>query len=449
MKRRIKKIILCSSLVMTGFLSACSKKQIDNNPKVDLSNLGYEQDLKNINKFDQEKIIQSTYLPLEELNDDDIVNIPSDYINYIKVALNTDKNKFTCGELKKIVYLKIVPTDQELNWINYCTNLRQLSLSYSYKTSVTNNIKELPYLKKVSIYNASGMPIDINCIDFKFIQNIENLSIENDINIDEEFLSTTNIKELSIISGFQNKIDYKKLSFLGKINIDVDDKQPYNTAIYFTSDDLKYLNESGVIVTCGTKVMEINKQLDEINKSLNISSNESNLEKYKKIATYVINRMEYPEVLSDSNSSYYEGGFLSGALDEDENGVCGNYSSLTTALCLRNNIDSYILSSGHNGKHAWNLVKLNGRYYSSDLTSLDTCQCEDTRTKERISIEEYIDRNGLDESFVRYFMFDNEDYNNDIYNAISYPNEYLRQLEKEAVITREVNETPKLKLKRK
>ena len=426
MKRNIKKALLFGSISLSLLFSGCSKKEKEI-VKTDFNSLRIEQDRNNITKSDINAVISTNYDTSLDLKGDDIVEIPEDYLSYVKCATNMDKESFSVNDLSKILTLKMYVTDQDLTWVNYCTNLKSINLSYLTNTDVTKYIDVLPSLSTCTIVSASNNLIEIDEEKFKFLKGANSLNISNNVCLDEDYLSTTSIKELAVISGIESKIDYKKLTFLDTLKIDTEDSYPYNSAIYFTSDDMNYLNENGVSIEVGEEVLKINKELDEINESLGIDSLESDISKYEKISTYVLNRLKYGD--AEKAKFYYNKGFLYASLNGDE-GVCGNYAGLVEALCLRNNITSYIIDSGSKGRHTWNLVDIDGIYYYSDITFLDGMINKDTLSSDDIS--NYIDNNGY------YPFLFNENYTtSSIYDEVYLPKEYRKHMEKTRVITKE------------
>ena len=421
MKRNLKKVALFGALSLS-LLAGCAKNKEPDN-KVDFARIKAEQDFKNIVHSSSDDVIITYYNQKLDLKDNDIVNIPEDYIPYVKVATNMNKETFTVNELNRILTLNLIVTDSDLSWVNYCTNLRVLDLNYVSNTDVSRYIKELPLLDTCTIYSASSDLIDVNEDYFKFLKNAKTLNLINQVKIDEDYISKTNIKELSVVSSFKSKINYKKLTNLDLLKIDTDDLHPYNSAIYFTTEDKEYLNKSGVAIEVGEEVLRINKQLDEINASLGIDENDSDYKKYEKIIVYVLNKINYGD--TDKKDEYYENGFLNAALNGDE-GVCGNYAALVEALCLRNGLECYILSSDSHGKHAWNLVNINDLYMYSDMTVLDVY----IGRKNNVDVEYIEDYRNIIGLYPVMFG-DISDYG-ETYNDKEFPQEYVEYLNRKS-----------------
>ena len=427
MKKNIKKALLYGVL-STLLLSGCSNK--NDKKTVNFDKIRLEQDKENVGKFYYDDVLTTNYTTNLSLKGDDIVKIPDDYLSYVKYSLHQDKNNFTVNDLSKILTLDMYVTEEDLSWINYCSNLKNLTLKYVANSDVTKYINELPSLRNCSITCISNKQLEIDEDNFRFLKDANSLKISTNVVIDEDYLATTKVKDLSVVSGIESKINYKKLSFLDNLYIDIDNVMSYNSAIYFSTEDMNYLNEKGVSIEVGEDVLEINKKLDEINKNLNIAPLEMDYEKYKKISIYVMNKLHYGE--PEKAKFYYNKGFLNASLNQDE-GLCGSYSALITALCLRNNIDSFIIDSGSKGRHAWNIVKIENSYYYSDITALDYMfDNNDIEDITENDIEYYI--NNINSN---PFLFKRSNLDDSIYDVIHYPKEFRIYEDKHAVISKE------------
>ena len=220
---------------------------------------------------------------------------------------------------------------------------------------------------------------------------------------------------------------YKELDFLKSLTVDKNDVSPYDTVIYFSTEDKNYLESKGISIETGKKVDEINSRLDVINSMLGIEENDLDLVKYKKISSYVIKKLYYGDVDEELGAKpFYQGGQLYGAL-EGNGSICGNYAALVESLCLRNNIDAYILTSGKYGRHAWNLVKIANKYYHSDITNVDHFDYIDPETKKMISSEEYVDRYGVRDMDMKFFLFKTGEIKDEMFNYVYLPMNYKKE----------------------
>ena len=129
----------------------------------------------------------------------------------------------------------------------------------------------------------------------------------------------------------------------------------YSTIVY----KMKYLatasNES-----CVTS--EVNSVLNSLN--INGKSDEAKIvEMYKWIAKNV--KYDYSGAQSSSNLKCHS----AYAAIHDRKAVCQGYATLLYRMALQEGIDARVIA-GYNGAsgHAWNIVKLNGKYYYMDAT---------------------------------------------------------------------------------
>lgn len=422
MRRLLKKSMLFCSL---GFalLSGCSKRGLGSN-RVEILN---EQDIYNFDKHDgYDKVVTFYDEPLK-LDEEKVIEIPSDYRLFVLDSLCKDvDDQITVHDLSIISSLEISVTEQDLSWINYCTNLRDLTLKYAYRSDVTKYINNLPSLRILSLNSGSEIPLEVTEEDFSFIKNIEVLNVRKNIDLDIDYIKSTNINTMSIISTELNRINYKELDFLKNLIVDKDAVSPYNTAIYFSTEDKNYLISKGVSIKTSEKIDEINSRLDSINDSLDIKKTDIDLVKYKKIVTYVVDNLHYGDVDESGTIPFYKGGYLYGAL-ENNGSICGNYAALVEALCIRNNIDSYILTSGKYGRHSWNLVKISNKYFYSDITNLDHFDYLDPNTNTMISSEEYIKKYGIRDIKMDFFLFKPDSSNESMFNKVYLPMDYLQE----------------------
>ncbi|MBE1556628.1 DUF5050 domain-containing protein [Sporosarcina limicola] len=108
---------------------------------------------------------------------------------------------------------------------------------------------------------------------------------------------------------------------------------------------------------------EMNKVLAIVNKS-----GSTDFDKVKAIHDYIVLNVAYDydnllnnTVPADSYTAY--GALIKGVA------VCEGYTKAAQLLMDRLGIENYYVEgSGNGGLHAWNLVKLNGHYYSMDIT---------------------------------------------------------------------------------
>ena len=181
---------------------------------------------------------------------------------------------------------------------------------------------------------------------------------------------------------------------------------PLDLAIMLDSQTYNTLKNNGVNIDFGSNLyisttygksseelfLEINKELDNIVKSLDIDENSSDMEKYNKVLLYVIENLSYDPYISqklkekekttyEDHLEFYDIGTLQGALMNDT-AICGNYTALLSALCKRVGLEAYYVSGhlpGSSYGHAWNLIKIGDEYYYADATAFDSEGIIETR----------------------------------------------------------------------
>lgn len=370
---KLKKNLLILSLALNSTLVGCG---LSENPDSSI-NIGTS----NVTDTDQD---------FEEELDNDLTpaNIPSSYYN-------DDINaSTTIGDLKSLSSLELLPSDSSSAfWIDNCKNLRVLDIdlskcSYEEWNQIVYDLEKIDFskfdkLESVYVYSYfDGAANTFNEENFGFLKKIPNLTKLTILSnwIDTDFLeSFDNIEELSLYSSCANmNIDYSKLSNLKKI--DLSGFENYTLAIELTNSDLEYFDNNGIEVVLEnesdrSKIIEINNKLDSMLNEIGINSNDTDIEKLRKISLYVIDNLEYDwdvamcleDEMDVDPVHFYQDGFLYGALEENSQ-VCGNYSALLHALGKRAGLEVYDVSSED---HAWNMVKLNDEYYVVDLTYID------------------------------------------------------------------------------
>ena len=150
MRNIIKKTLLYGTLSLSLLTSGCTSKK--NTNQVDFNKIKLIQDKNNASKFKTDEVITTNYKTNLDLKDNDVVRIPDDYISYVKCSTNMDKEAFTVNDLSKILTLDIMVTDQDLSWVNYCTNLKNLCSSISINVSDALFIEQFDKDGKTFIY---------------------------------------------------------------------------------------------------------------------------------------------------------------------------------------------------------------------------------------------------------------------------------------------------------
>lgn len=97
-------------------------------------------------------------------------------------------------------------------------------------------------------------------------------------------------------------------------------------------------------------------------KNEGITNNMNERKAYEKIKNYIIKKLKYQKSLPDFNLALKRG-----------RGNCVAYARLTEIMCDICGIECRSYSGyGPKGAHEWNRVKLNGKWYWSDLCWVDT-----------------------------------------------------------------------------
>ena len=153
------------------------------------------------------------------------------------------------------------------------------------------------------------------------------------------------LKDLSFIYNMPN---------LKEVNI--------SDSAYLTKDLLNYLKDNNIKTNITEEDLMYSQMTNNIINDI-INENMSDEEKIKTVCLYVMNNLTYNiSTLSESNLEP-----LKCAL-KNKNGVCASYAYLTTVLLNKANITSFEII---NDKHAWNIVKLDEKYYYIDSTNMD------------------------------------------------------------------------------
>ena len=321
-----------------------------------------------------------------------------------KIKINNNYNK---DELRQIKKVEIDLIDGEnYDYLNEMVNLETLIINdYSttnlldnidgsvfknkinieiyrkdYKQSFTKEkfgfLKDIPYINKLTL----GKPLELgSTYNNKIMNAINNSIILNKFksvsyNIDSKFLeSLKNVHNLDLAIDEYFRYTYNDLTFLDSLHLN---GGAYDVAIYFSNEDIKNLEKSGVVVTTKDmdELVKVNNQIDNIIKELNIKSNTKDIDKLDIVLSYVLSNAKYDETLNGvtdvSNynlSKFYKDGFLKGFLNGDSQ-ICGNYASIMNVLLNRVGVNSYLINSP---EHIWNTVSIDNKYYYLDATWID------------------------------------------------------------------------------
>ncbi len=326
----------------------------------------------------------------------------------------------TVGHLRQIECLDLDNVyGEDLSFLNYCTNLKYLSISGG---EMGSGISQLPNLKELKISTYS--------LDFRYLKFIN--SCNSNINVSLSPMSSTNvdllpyykkINNLSLLINDETNVDLSRLSYLKKFEA-VGLK--YDIPIHFSTHDYDILSDSGVSVSVldidGNDIyddfVDINDKLDDIVDSLNVPENATPQEKMDAILVYVLENCNYDPEIAEKSELYgfeavdfYDKGYLDGFFNHDTQ-ICGNYTAITNSLAHRLGIESYMMYSD---VHSWSLIYIDGEYYFYDATVLDASKVVLECKKEKSSEDTIKDGIPSEKEKLFWYMVDYDDYEDYIF----------------------------------
>ena len=110
---------------------------------------------------------------------------------------------------------------------------------------------------------------------------------------------------------------------------------------------------------------KVDEEVSNLLKSLDLS-NKTDYQKVKAIYDYICSNVTYDH--DNLNDESYSLKYTAYAALINKTAVCQGYSSLFYRLALDAGVDTRVISGEAGGPHAWNIVKLNGKYYNLDST---------------------------------------------------------------------------------
>ena len=386
-KKEAKKIFnVVGSITLSAFLfSGCGKttaKLQGNKNYGDESNMtSYSQDVDNSNSYND--ILE--HYDDEKIYIDDITSVKFDDDRNIPID-----NYYTYGDLKHITDIIItIHEETDYSFLNYMPKLKNLFIIDRSSIQSLKNIDGSKFNSgiSISIINLDDKIFDEYKYQFlKDISKIDTLTLGdgwNNFYIDSAYLqSLKNVDNLELGLDHNSNFAYEDLTYLKSLKLF---GLPYDIAIQFSKNALDSLEKAGVKVLAEHSDKDITdefvKIVEDIHKiylSLNISENDTDQEKLNKILIYVLENLSYDEEVSNAiengeeHSALAERFYTKGAMTavfEKETQICGNYATLTYALCREAGLGVYNLESSN---HLWNAVKIGDYYYFVDSTWLDT-----------------------------------------------------------------------------
>ena len=110
---------------------------------------------------------------------------------------------------------------------------------------------------------------------------------------------------------------------------------------------------------------KVDEEVSNLLKSLDLS-NKTDYQKVKAIYDYICSNVTYD--YDNLNDKSYSLKYTAYAALINKTAVCQGYASLFYRLALDAGVDTRVISGEAGGPHAWNIVKLNGKYYNLDST---------------------------------------------------------------------------------
>ena len=152
--------------------------------------------------------------------------------------------------------------------------------------------------------------------------------------------------------------DYLKWHCQGwtvKANISGNSNEGYDLNIFY---DVSYLSSL-------EQEEKVDEEVSNLLKSLDLS-NKTDYQKVKAIYDYICSNVTYDH--DNLNDESYSLKYTAYAALINKTAVCQGYASLFYRLALDAGVDTRVISGEAGGPHAWNIVKLNGKYYNLDST---------------------------------------------------------------------------------
>ena len=152
--------------------------------------------------------------------------------------------------------------------------------------------------------------------------------------------------------------DYLKWHCQGwtvKASISVNSNKGYDLNIFY---DVSYLSSL-------EQEEKVDEEVSNLLKSLDLS-NKTDYQKVKAIYDYICSNVTYDH--DNLNDESYSLKYTAYAALINKTAVCQGYASLFYRLALDAGVDTRVISGEAGGPHAWNIVKLNGKYYNLDST---------------------------------------------------------------------------------
>lgn len=268
----------------------------------------------------------------------------------IRTELGYSENvELTETDFQSVTYLAIFEDEVfSLEGISMLENLEELHINFGS----FSDISELTKLGNIRIINISN----------SFIKDVP------------DFSNCSQLESIYLTTGLIENIEpFKKIPSLRTLNLDcnritsIEAFSDVHNLTFFTIDnncilDYYTIQDNESMVTAinegsqanFSQLMEVEQKAKEIVNGFGTDLSELELE--EKIYSYIIDNMEFYDSMRPAGA-FGAGGILEGR------GVCGDYAQAFAMLANHAGIETYVCMSE---THAWNIVKIDGKYYHCD-----------------------------------------------------------------------------------
>ena len=243
--------------------------------------------------------------------------------------------------LKEYHYTNPVYKDVKYNYTN--NNIQTYSLDHNDYTSDKEEL--VKNFKEKLIDRENTIELYYHCH--------EQITQEffNDL-VDELFQKSIKHTRIS------NEGDYIRWHCQGwKVNgqISTNSNGGYNLEIIY---NMRYLSDK-------EQEQKVSQEVKDVLKSLDLT-HKTDYQKAKLIYDYICSNITYD--YDNLNDDTYSLKYTAYAALINKTAVCQGYASLLYRMLLEAGVDARVISGNAGGPHAWNIVKLNGKYYNLDST---------------------------------------------------------------------------------
>jgi len=355
-----------------------------------------------------------------------VFSIGSDKFTYF----SSDKAK---GQIKTAAYKAYYDSKSKYNLI-HIQSLKYI-LSYKYYKDLKGSYYDKMGYKAIAVYNTNGYAIDELPITRQLTDYLNSKTYTNKdelldavrlnlINRNTKMTFNTTREVIESISG--HKTIYSLVRDIDKPNTAKDGDY---LSLHVTKFSQATKIESKVRASDGKEIISkvdpailiidvayessleqeavVDAMIAKIIKELKLEA-ATDYQKVKLIHDYIINNSSYD--LSMRKSSAYN-------LLVDKSAVCEGYALAAYRLFLAAGLESRIISGlGNNEPHAWNIVKVDGKWYNIDLTWDDPVS---SSGKPILKYDYFLKSDSDFKGHIRYPEFNSEEFYNKYQMAMS------------------------------